>query len=229
MVTTVALSDSEPATSAKKDDASLVSALSTSAKSPERSTSAKPSPTTPARSNETPVVPGYQVVVSREVGAAYDVPAGWTVINDGRLGPAPNGIIGKGYAIDGKGYCPGSTRTIALLTGTDDTDPTQAATDLGIRSAKLAYSDNTGGTVGTPQPLSSIDGVQHGMFVETTGTVAKAKPGCATQYSIFTFAMPTDGEKGSFVMVIAADTGVPDALDAAAAKRIFTSIRPHES
>ncbi|WP_062980695.1 hypothetical protein [Nocardia anaemiae] len=212
-------------TAAQNPVPSMVSALTSTGSH----TSTHPSTTNPAPVNkEPPVVPGYQVVVASDLGAAYDVPADWTVAPDGKVGgfgEPPNAVTGKGLATEGKSYCPGSTRTVAFLTGSTDTDSATAATELGTRTAKIAYTDSPGGTPGAAQPLRSLDGSQQGMFVETKGTATKVNPGCATEYSIYTFATPTD--HGNFVMVIAADTGVPNAVDAATAMRIFTSIRPH--
>ncbi|WP_194838352.1 hypothetical protein [Nocardia sp. XZ_19_369] len=213
----------------QRNSPSMVSALTTSAEaSPTPSKSS--TPTTPANGrNEPPLIPGYQVVVAPDRGAAYDVPAGWTIAPEtaiGGFGEPPNAVAGKGYASDGKGYCPGSTRTASFLTGSKDPDSGAAATELGTRTAKLAYTASADAHPAPPVPIDSLDGTQHGMFVETKGTVTEAKPGCATAYSVYTAAFPT--ENGSFVMVIAADTGVPSALDAETAKRIFTSIRPHD-
>ncbi|WP_405167687.1 hypothetical protein OG203_23135 [Nocardia sp. NBC_01499] len=215
----------------QRNSPSMVSALTTSASAqptPTKTTTAQPTPSSAGR-NEPPVIPGYQVVVAPDRGAAYDVPAGWIIAPEtaiGGFGEPPNAVAGKGYASDGKGYCPGSTRTSSFLTGSKDPDQAAAATDLGTRTAKLAYTATADPHPAPPVPLQSLDGSQHGMFVETKGTVTQAKPGCATAYSIYTVAFPTDN--GSFVMVIAADTGVPNALDADTAKRIFTSIRPHD-
>lgn len=210
---------------------SLVSALTTTAgaqpsqtKSPSKTSTTKPAPS----GNETPVIPGFQVVVSPDRGAAYDVPAGWTVASEdtiGGFGEPPNGIVGKGYAFEGKQYCPDSTRTVSFLTGSDNQDSTSAAKEIGTKAANLAYGGSTG-TPGTPQPLNSLDGSQHGIFLETTGSVAVPKPGCAANYAVYTYATPTD--EGNFVMVIAADLGVPNAVDTDTAKQIFRSIRPHE-
>ncbi len=203
---------------------SMVSALTTSAgtRAPARRPAAQAGP---------PVVPGYQVVVVPDSGAAYDVPADWHIGDPGAsggFGKPPNAVGGKGYATEGKDYCPGSTRTVAFVTGSDNTDTASAATELGTKTAKIAYSNAPGGGVpGAPQPLESLDGAQHGTFVETRGAITDAKPGCATEYSVYTFA--TSADIGSFVMVIAADTGVPNAVDPEAAKRIFRSVRSHES
>ncbi len=203
---------------------SMVSALTTSAvtRAPARRQAAQAGP---------PVVPGYQVVLAPDSGAAYDVPADWSVGDPGAsggFGKPPNTVGGKGYATEGKDYCPGSTRTVAFVTGSENTDTVSAATELGTKTAKIAYSNAPGGGVpGAPQPLDSLDGAQHGTFVETRGAITDAKPGCATEYSVYTFA--TSADIGSFVMVIAADTGVPNAVDPEAAKRIFRSIRSFES
>ncbi|MFI6167643.1 hypothetical protein ACIBCN_12720 [Nocardia sp. NPDC051052] len=216
----------------QRNSPSMVSALTTSEgaqPTPSKTTTAPPTPSSSGR-HENPVVPGYQVVVAPDRGAAYDVPQGWTIAPEtaiGGFGEPPNAVAGKGYASDGKGYCPGSTRTASFLTGSKDADSGTAATDLGTRTAKVAYTASADAHPAPPVPLESLDGSQRGMFVETKGTVTQAKPGCATAYSIYTAAFPT--ENGSFVMVIAADTGVPNALDADTAKRIFTSIRPHDA
>ncbi|MGQ4600844.1 hypothetical protein [Nocardia sp. R6R-6] len=225
----VVLTKSGSNDSAQGSSPSLVSALTTSG-SPAPATKTAPTTTTGRASDKTPVIPGYQVVAAPDNGAAYDVPADWTVASAGTIGGfghPPNAVAGKGYASEGKGYCPGSTRTVAFLTGSDTADPATAATELGTRTAALAYQGTPGGRPRAPVPLASSDGSQHGAFVETTGTVATAKPGCATAYSIYTAAFPSDS--GTFVMVIVADTGVPRALDAATAKRICASIRPVES
>lgn len=223
----VALTRSGSNDSAQGSSPSMVSAL-TSTGSPAPTT--KTAPTTAGRASaETPLIPGYQAVLAPGNGAAYDVPADWTIAPQdtiGGFGNPPDTVAGKGYASEGKGYCPGSTRTVAFLTGSDTADPAGAATELGAKTAALAYQGTPGGTPGAPVPLASLDGSQHGVFVETTGTVTEAKPGCATAYSIYTAAFPADS--GTFVMVIAADTGVPRALDAETAKRICTSIRAIE-
>ncbi len=228
----VALTRMKTDRSAQGAEPSMVNALTTAnsptAGAPARTTTGSaPTTTTRGSGDKTPVVPGFQVVRAPDSGAAYDVPADWTVAPQGTIGgfgEPPNAVAGKGLASEGKGYCPGSTRTVSFLTGSNTSDPGKAATELGTRTATLAYKATPGGTPGLPMPLASLDGSQHGMFVETKGTVADAKPGCAKAYSVYTAAFPN--EQGNFVMVIAADTGVPHALDAETAKRIFTSIRP---
>ncbi|MEU8894919.1 hypothetical protein [Nocardia sp. NPDC048505] len=194
---------------------------------PEAAAKPKAAAPTAAANSEKPLVPGYQVVLAPDSGAAYDVPADWTVAAPdvtGKFGAPPNTVMGKGMATEGKDYCPGSTRTISLLTGSDNADSTGAAIELGAKAAQ-AYAG--GASPGAPQPLASYDGTQNGVFVETKGRVPNPNPGCASEYSVYTFATPA--EQGTFVMVIAADIGVPKAVDPDTAKRIFASIRPHNT
>ncbi|MGW0250927.1 hypothetical protein ACWDYH_30295 [Nocardia goodfellowii] len=203
------------------DAPGMVSALSTK---PEPAAKSKATTPTAAPNTEKPMVPGYQVVLAPDSGAAYDVPADWTVAPPdvtGKFGAPPNTVMGKGMASEGKDYCPGSTRTVALLTGSDAADTTSAAIELGTKAAQ-AYSG--GANPGPPQPLASYDGTQNGVFVETRGRINNPNPGCAAEYSVYTFA--TAAEEGNFVMVIAADIGVPKAVDPDTAKRIFASVRP---
>lgn len=230
-ITAVALTrgDDAPTTSADATP-SMVSALSTSP-APTSSSKPKPSTTTPspssAASNRKPLIDGYQVVASPDRGAAYDVPAGWKVATETTVGgvgePPGDSVIGKGYASDGRDYCPNSTRTMSLLTGSKNADNAAAGAELGTKAAPLAYQGSKG-TAGPAQPLQSIDGKTDGMFTETTGTVPAPEPGCAATYSVYTYAFK-GAKDGSFVMVMIADTGVPGAIDATEAKRIFSTIR----
>lgn len=221
--------DDEPATTAAPTP-SMVSALTTTG-APPSSSKPKPSSTTPsptgAASDRKPLIEGYQVVASPDRGAAYDVPPSWKVATESTIGgvgePPGDTVIGKGYASEGRDYCPGSTRTMSFLTGSKQADHGAAGAELGTKAAPLAYSGATG-KAGPAQPLKSIDGKTDGMFTETTGTVANPKPGCGPTFSIYTYAFKGTKD-GSFVMVMIADTGVPDAVDATTAKRIFSSIR----
>ncbi|MEV0061207.1 hypothetical protein [Nocardia sp. NPDC050718] len=224
--------DDDPATTASGSTTpSMVSALTTTGAPPPSSSKPQPSSTAPSPSgaagNRTPLISGYQVVASPDRGAAYDVPPSWKVATETTIGgvgePPGDTVIGKGYASDGRDYCPGSTRTMSLLTGSKQADHAAAGAELGTKAAPLAYTGATG-TPGPAQPLKSIDGKTDGMFTETTGTVPNPKPGCASTFSIYTYAFK-GAKDGSFVMVMIADTGVPDAIDAATAKRIFSSVR----
>ncbi|MBF6357981.1 hypothetical protein IU449_26145 [Nocardia higoensis] len=173
------------------------------------------------------LIPGYRAVVAPDSDAAYDVPADWIIASpgySGGFGDSPDTIGGKGYASEGKDYCPGSTRTVSFLTGSPDTDATAAALDTATKAARIAYAVEAVPT--TTEPLSSLDGGQHGTFVEARGRIDNPAPGCAPAFSVYTFA--TGADTGSLVMVIAADTGVPKAVDPATARRIFASIRPYK-
>ncbi|MFD3707604.1 hypothetical protein ACFWUP_31090 [Nocardia sp. NPDC058658] len=227
-ITAVAVSrgDDAPSTAAGTTP-SMVSALTTS---PGPASSSKPKPsTTPsgAASSRKPLIDGYQVVASPDRGAAYDVPAGWKVASETTIGgvgePPGDSVVGKGYATDGTDYCPNSTRTMSLLTGSKNADSAAAGAELGTKAAPLAF-QGAKGTPGPAQPLKSIDGKTEGMFTETTGTVPTPAPGCATTFSVYTYAFK-GAKEGSFVMVMIADTGVPGAIDATEAKRIFSSVR----
>lgn len=225
----VSRSDDAPDTAAGASATpSMVSALSTTP-APSATSAPKATTTAPtgAAAGQEPLIEGYQVVASPDRGAAYDVPPSWKVATESTIGgfgePPGDSVIGKGYASDGRDYCPGSTRTVSLLTGSKLSDHAEAGAELGTKTAPLAY----GGSTGTPkpaEPLRSMNGKISGMFTETTGTVPDPKPGCAATYSVYTYAFK-GAKDGSFVMVMVADTGVPDAVDAATAKRIFSSIR----
>ncbi|MFD3746817.1 hypothetical protein [Nocardia sp. NPDC058633] len=230
-ITAVALTRGDDApTTATGATPSMVSALSTTP-GPTSSGKTEPSTTSPspsgAASDRKPLIEGYQVVASPDRGAAYDVPPSWKVATETTIGgvgePPGDSVIGKGYASDGRDYCPNSTRTLSLLTGSKNADHAAAGAELGTKAAPLAY-QGAKGTPGPAQPLKSMDGKTEGMFTETTGTVPTPKPGCASTFSVYTFAF-TGTKDGSFVMVMIADTGVPDAIDAAAAKRIFSTVR----
>ncbi|WP_280505249.1 hypothetical protein [Nocardia farcinica] len=200
------------------DTPGLVSALTQSAHARVERTE-EPVISTPA------VVPGYRAVVAPDSEAAYDVPADWTVASpsySGGFGSGSDSVGGKGYASEGKDYCPGSTRTISFLTGSPDSDATAAALDTATRLARVAYAAEAVPAV--TEPLRSQDGLLHGTFVEARGRVARPAPGCAPEFSVYTFA--TSADTGSLVVVIAADTGVPGAVDRATARRVFASLRP---
>lgn len=207
--------------SAADDTAGMVSALTPSTHA---RADAKEQPAISAAA----LVPGYRAVVALDSDAAYDVPADWTIASpgySGGFGTSPDTIGGKGYASEGKDYCPGSTRTVSFLTGSAETDATAAALDTATRTARIAYAIEA--VPAATEPLSSLDGGLDGAFVEARGRIDNAAPGCAPEFSIYTFATPAD--IGSLVMVIAADTGVPNAVDPATARRIFTSIRPYKT
>ncbi|NEW47847.1 hypothetical protein [Nocardia cyriacigeorgica] len=232
-VVAVTAGGSEESSAAGGSVPSMVSALTTgeSASKPPRSasgTAPRPRPSdAPPVGNVGPIVPGFQPVAVPNRSAVYDVPAGWRVAPEGSVGgfgEPPEAVVGNGLATDGEDYCPGSTRTVAFITGSDTTDPAAAATELGTKAATVAYAGSRDVRPGAPQPLASVDGSQQGMLVETTGAMVTAKPGCATEFSVYTYAVP--GRTGSIVLVLAADTGVPDAVDHATAQRILSSIRP---
>ncbi len=204
---------------------SMVSALTSGKAAPPtgRSSAAKPPPSAVAIP---PLIPGYQVVPVPERGAAYDVPQEWKIDPAGTAvwGTPPDTVEIAGLTQEGKDYCPRYTRTNAFLTMSAQPDPAVAAADVGTRTAKVGWSPTAATTPGSVESLQSMDGQLHGAFVETTGSAPPPAPGCASTFSVFTFAFPS--ENGSFVMTIAADTGVDKSVDKDTAKRILSSIRP---
>ncbi|MEU1206241.1 hypothetical protein [Nocardia sp. NPDC005825] len=207
---------------------SLISALtSTTAKPP---SPGKPTPgkTTAPKATGTPgaVIPGYQVVTIPNNGAAYDIPQGWKLDHTGQdsFSKGTDSVPVAGLAQDGVDYCPENVRTNVFLTQSDETDPGKAAADIGTRLGRIGWSTSTGTTPGAPESFQSSDGQLQGVYLETKGTAIPSTAGCASTYSIYTFAFP--GDSGAFVFTIAADTGVAQAVDATLAKKILASIRP---
>ncbi|WP_067664319.1 hypothetical protein [Nocardia miyunensis] len=207
------------------DSSNMVSALSSGASAAPLATPAQTSaPATVA--GLAPLIPGYQVVQVPDRGAVFDVPKQWQIDPNGTKtwGTAPSTVEIAGLVQDGKGYCPNYIRTNAFLTMSAKPDPAAAAVDIGTRLAKIGWATSTGTTPGKAEPLTSLDGQIHGSFAETDGTFRPPAPGCAKTYAVYTFAFPS--ENGSFVVTIAADTGVARSIDRPTAQRILASIRP---
>jgi hypothetical protein len=202
---------------------SMISALTGSAPAAAAPTSAAapgPSP----MNVPPPIIPGYQVVPIPARGAVYDAPRDWALApGTTSWGTAPNTLDVAGLTQDGASYCPNHTRTSVFLTTSAQSDPNAAAAEVGTRMVHVGWSTATGVTPGRSEQLASLDGQLHGAFAETSGTTAPT-PGCATTFSIYTFAFPN--ENGSFVMTIAADTGVAKSVDRETARRVLASIRP---
>lgn len=204
---------------------SMVSALDAENPPPPAADPHQPAPPGPTPA---PMIPGYQVVQILDRGAAYDAPADWTVDPLGTAiwgtGTGSKPLEIAGLSQEGKNYCPNYTRTNAFLTLSPEAEPAAAAADIGKRMAAFGWSGATLGPAGTPEPMVSLDGQLHGSFVETTGTAPPPAPGCATSFSVYAFAFPS--ENGNFVMAIAADTGLDKSVDRETAKRIVSTIRP---
>ncbi|NNH73346.1 hypothetical protein HLB23_26410 [Nocardia uniformis] len=225
-VATVVLVNRDSSNSAAGDTTpSMVSALTTENASP---TSPRPSsrptttgrPTTPAA-----VIPGYQVVVLSENGAAYDVPSDWQVDKTtAALGSGSDSLPVAGVAQDGLAYCPNYVRTNMFLTQSDEMDPERAAADVTTRMITIGYTTSTDSNPGAAEAFETSNGKLEGVFVETTGNAPAPSPGCASTYSIYAFAFP--GESGAFVLTIAADTGVDKAVTKDFAKQLMATLRP---
>lgn len=226
VVTVVLVNRNSTENSAKSSTTpSLISALT-----PTSTPAAKPTTTktTGPKPSGTPnaVIPGYQVVVIPDNGAAYDIPPDWKIDTSGQteFSSDSDSIPIAGLAQDGLNYCPNYVRTNAFLSQSTESDPAKAAADIGVRMGKIGWSTSTGATPGTAENFQSSDGQLQGVYLETKGTAPAPSPGCASSYSVYTFAFP--GDNGAFVFTIAADTGVDKSVDSATAKKILASIRP---
>ncbi|MEV5647654.1 hypothetical protein AB0L57_05305 [Nocardia sp. NPDC052254] len=236
-VAIIASRNPEGSTTAKSGTPSMVSALSSenrlpppqsppAAPSSQPAPEPRPVPAVPPGEAPPPTILGYQVVQILDRGAAYDAPAGWkpAEVTTAVWGSGSDTIEVAGLTQDGKNYCPNYTRTNAFLTLSQQPDPAAAAADIGKRIGAFGWTDARVGTPGAAEPMVSADGQLHGAFVETTGSAPAPAPGCATTFTVYTFAFPS--ENGNFVMTIAADTGVDQSVDKATAKRILSTIRP---
>ncbi|AHH15177.1 hypothetical protein NONO_c03630 [Nocardia nova SH22a] len=236
-VAIVTSGNSGDATAAKSGTPSMVSALSTEnqpppPQSPPAAPPSHPAPkprpgqAPPPGEAPPPTIPGYQVVQILDRGAAYDAPADWkpAEVPTAVWGSGSDTLEVAGLTQDGKNYCPNYTRTNAFLTMSQQADPAVAAADVGKRIGAFGWTGAKITNSSAAEQMVSADGQLHGMFVETTGSAPAPSPGCATTFSVYTFAFPS--ENGNFVMTVAADTGVDHAVDQATAKRILSTIRP---
>ncbi|MFE3002195.1 hypothetical protein ACFXG4_45410 [Nocardia sp. NPDC059246] len=181
--------------------------------------------TTAPASTLTPQIPGYQVDVPKDLKAAWDIPSDWkTDLTATTYGNGTDSIPAAGFAEEGSDYCPSNVRTTMFLSTSDISDATAAATDVGAHAARIGYTTKTSLTAGTAQPLDTSDGQLHGTFLETSGGFT-APAGCATGYSVYTFALSVGAGKGSLVLVILADTGVDRSVTADFARKLFATFR----
>ncbi|MFE3754331.1 hypothetical protein ACFXO9_08495 [Nocardia tengchongensis] len=183
-----------------------------------------PATTTPS-STLTPRIPGYQVVVPKDLKAAWDIPKDWTIDpSTTTYGTDADHLAAAGFSEEGVDYCPNNVRTNMFLSTSDISDATAAATDVGAHAARLGWSTRTSSQAGTPQPLDAGDNTLHGTFLETTGAFT-APTGCATTFSVYTFAVSAGPTNGALVLVIVADTGVDRSVTPDFARELFASFR----
>lgn len=182
-------------------------------------------PTTTAPRSQNPTIPGYQVVVPKDIEAAWDVPSDWvqdktsTEFSDGT-----ETVPVAGLATEGSSYCTGFVRTNMFLSATQNADETASAREIGEKVARVGWSSGSGITSTAGEPLTNYDGTLQGVFMESTGTFTAPDPRCAKTFSVYSFAV-SGGASSSLVLVIAADTGVDRAVDAAFAKRLLSTFR----
>ncbi|APA94489.1 hypothetical protein NS506_00406 [Nocardia seriolae] len=180
--------------------------------------------TTAPATTLTPTISGYQVVVPTGYKVAWDVPSDW--IDDPTAtsyGTDADNLPIAGMADEGENYCPDNVRTQMFLTASQISDAAAAAADIGTHVARIGWSTGSAITPGTGQDFKTSDGGMHGTFLETKGTFT-APAGCATTFSVYTFAVSA-GDKGSLVLVIGADTGMERSMTPGFARRIFGTLR----
>ncbi len=172
-------------------------------------------------------IPGFQPVPITKRNAVYDVPPRWEIAPDGAedgFGDGPDKVVGNGAVKDGELYCPTSTRTLGFVVDTDKPTPEEAASDIARRVAQLGF-NNPSPVIGKPEPLRTTAENVEGTFMETTGPWTPQDKACKTaSFSVYTCVFKA-ADKGFIVMVIAADRGVPEEVDPALARKIFTSMR----
>ncbi|MFI6870712.1 hypothetical protein [Nocardia sp. NPDC050406] len=191
------------------------------------STSATATTTKTTTTPRTPTaqIPGYQVVVPDNIGAAWEVPGDWIRdISVTEFGSGADVVPVAGLTTEGARYCTDFVRTNMWLSATQNADSTASAREIGERVARIGWSTGSGGTPGPAEPFTTSDGNLSGTFMETKGTFTSSDPRCAKTFSVYTFAV-SGGASSSLVLTIAADTGVDRSVDAAFAKKLMATFR----
>lgn len=199
---------------------------STTASSSARATS---TPTTPLAGTSTvPVTPGSLGVLIPTQRVAYDVPATWVIedeYNSVSFTTALGSMRGRGFAHEGRNYCPGSAyRALSGVTASLESDPTAAATAVAKIAAAGGYSDASGGKLAAPIPLTTAGGVS-GVLVESVGPWKPRIAGCtADSYSVYTFGFRNAADV-TLVLTLLVDRGTTGELTAEQARVIVNSLR----
>jgi hypothetical protein len=181
---------------------------------------------TPPSNSSGPTGPGAaRTFADAGSGITFPVPATWTVTNHRGGVDIPGGTLsGHVVAQDNTFFCRGYIYKSSLdVTTTTMTDLSSVVVGAAHAQATAAFSDRTGGQVGTPAQLTSVGGIR-GLMVESDGSQTPSPEGCsATGYSVYAFAFPVDG--ATMVLILAADRGVPGELTPDQAQAIFTGVQ----
>lgn len=206
---------------------------STTPSGPPASTS-RPPLTSSQVARPEPVVPGWQVAVSGKRKLAYDVPPGWKIVPDEQIvgfeDAAGEPQVGmSGAALYQDGYCSeadASWRGGTGFTGYRDNDLALVATDAAGKWARFGYLGPNGEepvvSVGAASDFT-VNGVD-GAYAKATVQITAPAPCAPPTAVVHTFALPA--AEGSYVFIVVADQGVPDALTDDLATQIIRTIRP---
>jgi hypothetical protein len=201
---------------------------------------AAPASSQPAESAQPgAVIAGWQPVSSAKRNAVFDAPPGWTLQPDSIVVGFESGgaiVAGSGSGSFRHGFCPshpGAERALAVLTSSGIADLSAAATDAARRWGELAYQDDAKRrpelTPEAPVPLRTSSGL-NGMAAKVVARPASVGPCGSPSGLVRVLAAsikPSDAGRGAtVVLVVVADTDVPDAAPAADLEQILTTLRP---
>jgi hypothetical protein len=181
---------------------------------------------------------GWQVQKSSSTrNVAYEVPkAQWTLKDPEDiqpLGPS-NGdhVTGTGTAVYQVGYCSGSptsVRAATAVTASNDL-PDKGAAATAEHWAKLAYANSSGKPIGlsleAPKQIKVADGKIDATLVVADLTLNVDDPCTPKTAKVYATAVTSSDNKGSVLLVLFADEGVPNAVSDSDAMKIMSSMRP---
>ncbi|WP_040794231.1 hypothetical protein [Nocardia higoensis] len=221
------LTAADRATAADQDPLPTVSASATTTAPPGTISIDSGSAPTRSAAATAAVLPGFQGVAVESRGIAYDVPADWEIdapsVIRGFEGDGGR-ISGTGTATAGKDYCGANTRALTYVSRSQEADQAAAATEYGTSAAELGYDSSGWDRRATaPAPLTTSSGLP-GRMVEISGNQIPDPAGCATEFSVYTFAF-AGADNPTLVLTIATDRGVPGEVTPDQAREIFSTIR----
>lgn len=184
------------------------------------------------------VIAGWQPVSSAKRNAVFDAPPGWTLRPDSIVVGFESGgaiVAGSGSASLRHGVCPshpGAERALAVLTSSGISDLSAAATDAVRRWGELAYQDDAKRqpelTPEAPVPLHTSSGL-NGMAAKVVARPASVGACGSATGVVRVLAVsikPSEAARGAtVVLVVIADTDVPDAAPVADLEQILTTLR----
>jgi len=187
-----------------------------------------------------PVIPGWNTVRSPSRAALYDVPPAWTVALESALVGFESKdqkllVIGNGSASVGRGTCgENNSLAVSVVRHSDQRNLGEASTMEAQNWAYVAYRspDDRPPTLrtGRPQTITTLSG-QRASLVRVSATTAGPVNSCGgTQGAVY--ALSAGGFTGQLgptvILVIVADTGLPNAVPEGEIRQILTTLRPEK-